>query len=279
MKAIKSAILEFSCSYPKEEMKMKKVMLSFAVIGLALGGSAAANAGAVESVPHWTYDGASGPAHWGEISAGFHLCEAGKAGSPIDVRSTRKAPADAPRIQFSYQPMPVNLLNSGHAVQFMAMPGKSSVKLGNTQYQLVQFHFHSPGEERFAGRASPMDMHLVHADADGTLLVVAVQFVVGDKPNPVLDALIDDIPEHSGEEKEDDSLLINPIGMLPSTTSGYYTYSGSLTTPPCSEGVTWVEMKVPVTISRTQLEKLRAFYYHNQRPVQALNGRDIIEVD
>lgn len=258
---------------------MKKVMLAFAVTGLALGVSAAANAGVAESAPHWTYAGASGPAHWGKISAGFHLCEAGKAGSPIDVRSARKASADTPRIQFSYEPMPVRLLNNGHAVQFMAMPGKSSVNLGNTQYQLVQFHFHSPGEERFAGRASPMDMHLVHADADGKLLVVAVQFVVGDKPNPVLDALIDDIPAHAGEENKDDSLLINPIGMLPSTTSGYYTYSGSLTTPPCSEGVTWVEMKVPVTIDHAQLEKLRAFYYHNQRPVQSLNGREILEVD
>jgi carbonic anhydrase len=231
------------------------------------------------SPQHWSYNGTDGPAHWAQVSESFHTCESGRAESPIDIRSAQKAPEGTPHIQFSYEPMPVHLLNTGHAIQFAAEPGKDSVTLGDTRYQLVQFHFHSPGEERFAGRASPMDAHLVHASKDGKLLVVAVQFVVGDKPNSVLGALLDDIPENSGAENSDDALLVNPKGLLPPATSGYYTYSGSLTTPPCSEGVTWIELKEPVTISRAQLEAMRQFYDHNQRPVQPLNGRQILEVD
>lgn len=124
-----------------------------------------------------------------------------------------------------------------------------------------------------------MDMHLVHADADGKLLVVAVQFIVGPKPNPVLGALLQDIPQRAGGEKMDEAVMINPSGLLPKPTSGYYTYSGSLTTPPCSEGVTWIELKEPVTISAAQLKAMRRFYYHNQRPIQPLNGREVIEVN
>jgi carbonic anhydrase len=262
---------------------MRKAVLALAVACLAsaahAGDAAHDHEHAHGGAPHWTYDGANGPAHWAQINNAFQTCESGRAESPIDIRSAKKAPDGTPRIQFSYEPMPVHLLNTGHAIQFAAQPGKDSVTLGDTRYQLVQFHFHSPGEERFAGRASPMDMHLVHSDENGKLLVVAVQFVVGDKPNAVLGALLDDIPEKAGEEKTDDALMINPAGLLPKTASSYYTYSGSLTTPPCSEGVTWIELKEPVTISRAQLEAMRKFYYHNQRPVQPLNGREILEVD
>ncbi|TKC82975.1 carbonic anhydrase family protein [Trinickia terrae] len=260
---------------------MRQAILALALACAASGALAddATHAHAPGSASHWTYSGTSGPEHWAQISEAFHTCESGRAESPIDIRSTKKAPADTPRIQFSYEPVPVHLLNTGHAIQFAATPGKDSVTLGDTRYQLVQFHFHSPGEERFASRASPMDLHLVHADASGKLLVVAVQFVVGDTPNPVLGALLDDIPMNPGEEKTDNALLVNPLGLLPATKSGYYTYSGSLTTPPCSEGVTWIELKEPVTISRAQLEAMRGFYDHNQRPVQPLNGREILEVD
>jgi carbonic anhydrase len=262
---------------------MRKAVLALAVACLASGthaqGTLNAHIRAPGGAPHWSYDGANGPAHWAQINQSFQTCESGRAESPIDIRSAKKAPDDTPRVQFSYEPIPVHLLNTGHAIQFAAQPGKDSVTLGDTRYQLVQFHFHSPGEERFAGRASPMDMHLVHSDENGKLLVVAVQFVVGDKPNAVLGALLDDIPEKAGEEKTDDALMINPAGLLPKTASSYYTYSGSLTTPPCSEGVTWIELKEPVTISRAQLEAMRKFYYHNQRPVQPLNGREILEVD
>ncbi len=123
-----------------------------------------------------------------------------------------------------------------------------------------------------------MDVHLVHRSEDGKLLVLAVQFQIGDHPNPVIEAMLDRIPKEKGAEFKVDAVMINPIDLLPKNT-GYYTYSGSLTTPPCSEGVTWVEFKKPVTITQQQLDAMQRFYHGNQRPVQALNGRDIWEVD
>jgi carbonic anhydrase len=226
----------------------------------------------------WTYDGAHGPAHWGAMSEAFHACESGRAESPINIEGAKKAPADMPRLKINYQPLPIDIVNTGHAVQFNATPGTDSITLGGQAYQLVQFHFHSPGEERFVGKDSVMDAHLVHRSEDGKLLVLAVQFQIGDHPNPVIQAMLDRIPKETGAEFKMDAVMVNPVDLLPKQTS-YYTYSGSLTTPPCSEGVTWIEFKKPVTITREQLDAMQRFYHGNQRPVQALNGRDIWEVD
>ncbi|WP_035052059.1 carbonic anhydrase [Andreprevotia chitinilytica] len=253
-------------------MKLKSIIL---LIALASGFAAATDA---PHAAHWTYSGEEGPAHWGAISKDFHTCEAGRAESPINIFKAKKAPDSFSRIQFHYAAMPLDLLNTGHAMQFVAEPGKDSVTLGDTSYQLVQFHFHSPGEERFAGKASPLDVHLVHADANGKMLVVAVQFKVGKQANPALQTLLAHMPAKVNEHTHIDDILVDPSGLLPEQR-GYYTYSGSLTTPPCSEGVTWIELKQPVSISKAQLQAMRKFYYHNQRPVQPLNGREIIEVD
>jgi len=226
----------------------------------------------------WTYEGEHGPAHWGEISKDFHTCESGRAESPIDIEGAKKAPADMPRLKVNYQPLPIDIINTGHAVQFNATPGADSITLGDQAYQLVQFHFHSPGEERFAGKDSVMDAHLVHRSGDGKLLVLAVQFQIGDQPNPVIQTMLDRIPKEKGAEFKVDAVMVNPLDLLPKQTS-YYTYSGSLTTPPYSEGVTWIEFKERVTITQQQLNAMQRFYHGNQRPVQALNGREIWEVE
>ena len=226
----------------------------------------------------WTYDGERGPAHWGAMTEAFHACESGRAESPIDVEKAKKAPTDMPRLKVNYQPLPIDIINTGHAVQFNATPGTDSITLGNQAYQLVQFHFHSPGEERFAGKDSVMDAHLVHRSEDGKLLVLAVQFQLGDQPNPVIQAMLDRIPSEKGAEFKVSAVMVNPIDLLPKHTS-YYTYSGSLTTPPCSEGVTWIEFKERVSMTQQQLDAMQRFYHGNQRPVQALNGREIWEVE
>jgi len=226
----------------------------------------------------WTYEGEHGPAHWGEISKDFHTCESGRAESPIDIEKAKKAPTDMPRLKVNYQPLPIDIVNTGHAIQFNATPGTDSITLGDQAYQLVQFHFHSPGEERFAGKDSVMDAHLVHRSEDGKLLVLAVQFQIGDQPNPVIQAMLDRIPREQGAEFKVNAVMVNPLDLLPKQTS-YYTYSGSLTTPPCSEGVTWIEFKERVSITRQQLDAMQRFYHGNQRPVQALNGREIWDVE
>ncbi|MDR6208296.1 carbonic anhydrase [Paraburkholderia graminis] len=170
----------------------------------------------------------------------------------------------------------MHLLNTGHAIEFVAPHGGGAASLGDERYESVQFHFHAPGEERFAGKASPLDMHIVHADASGKLLLIAVQFMPG-HANPGLDAMLNQIPTRPGEEKVIDSVQIDRSALLPKKLS-YYTYSGSLTTPPCSEGVIWIELKQPVSVSPRQLNAMRKLYSHNQRPVQPLNGREVLEV-
>lgn len=226
----------------------------------------------------WTYDGEHGPAHWGAMSEAFHACESGRAESPINIDGAKKAPADMPRLKINCQPLPIDIINTGHAVQFNATPGTDSITLGDQAYQLVQFHFHSPGEEHFAGKDSAMDAHLVHRSSDGKLLVLAVQFKIGAQPNPVIQAMLDRIPKEPGAEFKVDAVMVNPLELLPKQT-GYYTYSGSLTTPPCSEGVTWIEFKESMTITQQQRDAMHRFYHGNQRPVQALNGREIWEVE
>jgi carbonic anhydrase len=233
---------------------------------------------AAETNHGWTYEGEHGPAHWGAMGEAFHACESGRAESPINIEATKKAPADMPRLKINYQPLPIDIVNTGHAVQFNATPGADSISLGDQAYQLVQFHFHSPGEERFAGKESVMDAHLVHRSEDGKLLVLAVQFQVGDHPNAVIGAMLDRIPKEQGAEFKINEVMVNLLDLLPKQ-KGYYTYSGSLTTPPCSEGVTWIEFKERVTINQQQLNAMQRFYHGNQRPVQALNGREILEVE
>ncbi|MDN7180407.1 carbonic anhydrase family protein [Caballeronia sp. SEWSISQ10-4 2] len=231
-----------------------------------------------ESNHDWTYNGEHGPEHWAEISKDFHACEDGRAESPINIEGAKKAPADMPRLKITYQPLPIDIANTGHSIQFNAAPGTDSITLGGRVYQLVQFHFHAPGEERFAGKESVMDAHLVHHSDDDKLLVLAVQFKIGDQPNSVIQTMLDRIPHEKGAEFKVKAVMVNPLDLLPKDT-GYYTYSDSLTTPPCSEGVTWIEFKEPVIITQQQPDAMQRFYHGNQRPVQALNGRDIWEVN
>jgi carbonic anhydrase len=236
-------------------------------------------AASAETTGHgWTYQGEHGPAHWGAMGEAFHACESGRAESPIDIEKAKKAPADMSRLKVNYKPVPIDIINTGHAIQFNATPGTDSISLGGQAYQLVQFHFHSPGEERFAGKDSVMDAHLVHRSEDGKLLVLAVQFQLGDQPNPVIQAMLDRIPKEKGAEFKVNAVMVNPTDLLPKQMS-YYTYSGSLTTPPCSEGVTWIEFKERVSITQQQLDAMQRFYHGNQRPVQALNGREIWDVE
>ena len=256
----------------------KNTRLSSGALLFAACVSLTASASADTANHGWTYTGEHGPAHWGAMSEAFHACESGRAESPINSESAKKAPADMPRLKINYAPLPIDIVNTGHAVQFNATPGTDSISLGDQAYQLVQFHLHSPGEERFAGKENVMDAHLVHSSAGGKLLVLAVQFKLGDHPNPVIQAMLDRVPAEKGAEMKVSAVTVNPLDLLPKNT-GYYTYSGSLTTPPCTEGVTWIEFKEPVSITKQQLDAMHYFYRGNQRPVQALNEREIFEVD
>jgi carbonic anhydrase len=243
-----------------------RISLTFAAWLLA-GASFAADAPA-----HWTYEGAHGPKHWGSMQADYSTCKLGHQQSPIDIRATKKE--KLPALEFAYQPSPLKIIDNGHTIQVNYAPG-SSVTIGGVRYDLLQFHFHKPSEERINGRNYPMVAHLVHKNAEGKLGVVAVLFKQGAE-NPLVKTLWDALPTEKGQQQEPAGASIDIASLLPKA-QGYYNFPGSLTTPPCSEEVNWFVLKQPVEMSAAQLKRFAALYKHNARPVQPLNGRTVLE--
>jgi carbonic anhydrase len=223
--------------------------------------------------PHWTYEGEHGPSHWAELDKSFSECKLGHAQSPIDIRGARPK-ADAPDLDFHYQATPLSIINNGHTVQVLESDA-GTLMIGDHSYKLAQFHFHTPSEERIQGRAYDLVAHLVHKDDAGKLAVVAVLFKAGHE-NAALKTVFDNMPVGAGPEHKVDGMNFNVADLLPEKHS-YYHFQGSLTTPPCSEGVAWYVLKMPVEASRAQIGLLHKLYEHNARPVQALNGREVIE--
>ena len=222
--------------------------------------------------PHWSYRGADGPTHWGELDKGFATCQLGHLQSPIDIRAPKAA--DLPPIQVAYRPAPLHIVNNGHTIQVDYEPG-SSITVGDRRYELKQFHFHHPSEEKINGKGYAMVAHLVHAAADGSLAVVAVLLDARSSANPLVAFLWQYLPAQEGPEKTHDDVQIDATGLLP-TERGYYTFTGSLTTPPCTENVTWFVLKAPETISQAQADAFGRIYQRDARPTQPLNGRDVL---
>jgi carbonic anhydrase len=236
------------------------------VAAVLLGPGAAARAAAAEA--HWGYAGDTGPERWGDLAPEYAACKTGKSQSPIDIREA--VPADLEAIAFRYVPSPLNIVDNGHTIQVTVAPG-SGITLGDKRYELLQFHFHRPSEEKVNGRGYDMVAHLVHRDAEGRLAVVAVLLTEG-AGHPLIRILWNNLPAAKGKEQAVPTVRIDPGGLLPSDRA-YYTYPGSLTTPPCTEGVTWIVLRMPVQISRGQIERFGRIYPLNARPVQPLNGR------
>ena len=224
---------------------------------------------AEEHGPHWSYAGATGPTHWAALEHEFEVCGVGHAQSPIDIRLNAVQKGDLPAIAFHYRPAPLKIVDNGHTIQVNYAPG-SFIDVAGHRYELVQFHFHKPSEERVDGKSYDMVAHLVHKDAEGRLGVVAVPLTAG-AINPTLALLWNNLPR-KGTEVEARGVQINAADLLPSDRS-YFTFAGSLTTPPCSEGVTWFVLKHPSTLSAGEIGRFAHEYPMNARPVQPLNGR------
>jgi carbonic anhydrase len=240
---------------------------AIAACALAVGASFAQE----HAGPHWTYGGSTGPTHWGDLDKAFGTCQLGHRQSPIDIRGAK--PADLAPIQFAYQPTPLHIVNNGHTIQVNYAPG-SFITVGDKKYELKQFHFHHPSEEHVNGKAFAMVAHLVHADADGNLAVVAV-LLHGGTANPVIASVWQHLPAHEGPEQKLDDVTVDVNGLLPED-HGYYTFTGSLTTPPCSEGVTWFVLKTPEPISKSQAAAFGRIFPRNARPIQPLAGREVM---
>lgn len=220
--------------------------------------------------PHWTYDD---PAAWGDLSPKFRKCKLGKQESPIDISTKATAKAKLPAIGFNYKAGAATVVNNGHTVQ-VDLADAGSVKLAGGDYSLLQFHFHTPSEEKIDGKSYPMDAHLVHQNASGHVAVVGVLFKEG-KENAALKSVLGSMPAKEGDKVALKNAF-NPAGFLPKN-QGYYAYKGSLTTPPCSQGVAWRVLKEPVELSKAQIDSFRKLYKMNARPVQPLYGRKVQE--
>jgi carbonic anhydrase len=242
------------------------------IIGCALA-LAAATAEQEQHPAHtWDYSQSHGPAHWAEVGPEFAPCANGHHQSPIDIRNPQRA--DLPPIQFDYKPSPLDIIDNGHTIMINYAPG-SFISVGGKQYELKQFHFHRPSEERINGKAYEMTVHLVHADQQGKLAVVAILLQKGDD-NALVHELWDDLPKEKDKEEHFNNIQIDLARLLPADR-GYYTFDGSLTTPPCSEGVTWYVLKHPVTVTVAEIEQFSKLYRDNARPTQPLYDRVVLE--
>ena len=220
---------------------------------------------------HWGYEGAGGPENWSRLSPEYALCGTGKRQSPIDIRDGIRV--DLEPIQFDYRPARFRVIDNGHTVQ-VTLPGGSISLLGKS-YQLIQFHFHRPSEEMVDGKAFDMVVHMVHRAEDGKLAVVAVLLESGAE-NPFVQTVWNNLPLEKNMEVAPPSLTLDPAQLLPENRN-YYTYMGSLTTPPCSEDVLWLVLKQPQQISPEQQAIFARLYKRNARPVQPGSGRLIKE--
>lgn len=218
---------------------------------------------------HWGYAGHGAAPHWGDMQPEFSTCKLGKDQSPIDIPAANKA--DLPALTLDYQASAAEVLNNGHTIQ-VNLADSGMLKLGPDSYKLLQFHFHTPAEEKVQGRSYPLGGHLVHRNEAGQLAVVGVLFKLG-KANPALNKVFAAMPSKP-EAKAALPESFNPADLLP-PSRGYYAYKGSLTTPPCSEGVRWQVLKEPVELSKAQLAQFKKLYPMNARPVQPLNGRTV----
>lgn len=219
----------------------------------------------------WAYEGERGPEYWGVIAPEFDICERGKNQSPIDL--VADIDADLPELDFSYtQPGDLIEINTGHAIQEKVKPG-NFLQIKGLRYELKQFHFHSPSEHSINGTLHPMEVHLVHQDEDGRYAVVGLVFEEGEH-----NELLDQLPSFRRKRGEDPSGDAIDYNLLIADRDDYFYYNGSLTTPPCTEGVTWIVMKTPIVASAEQIQHYYDLLgFANNRPLQQKNSRFVLE--
>lgn len=219
----------------------------------------------------WSYDGEDGPANWSSINVDWAKCGTGNRQSPIDIRDGMKV--DLEQIVFDYNPASFTVVDNGHTIE-VNLNGGNYITVQNRTYELLQFHFHRPSEERINGKSFEMVVHLVHKDAEGKMAVVSVLLERG-KAHSLIQTVWNNLPLEKGDVVSP-SVVLDMKELLPKHRD-YFTYMGSLTTPPCSEGVLWLVMKEPVQASPAQMALFSRLYPLNARPVQASGGRVIKE--
>ncbi|BBC35532.1 hypothetical protein SGFS_068260 [Streptomyces graminofaciens] len=227
---------------------------------------------------HWGYEGADGPANWATLAEDFEACEAGKEQSPIDLDDDGAHVVEAAvdkAVTIDYKPVTAELVNNGHSIQANVSAG-SEIVIDGTSYDLKQFHFHLPSEHTEEGEHTAMEVHFVHADKDGDLAVVGVLMEEKAGKSAFSD-LLAGLPGEEGETRRIEG-EIDLTAFLPGDRDQYQ-YDGSLTTPPCAEGVKWTVLKEPVTVAPDEVAAYKELFPKSNRPTQPLNDREITVVD
>ena len=240
-----------------------------ALAGLALC-PLCASAGFAAEGAHWSYEGATGPDHWGNLDAASKACGTGSQQSPIDIAHAIKAQL-AP-LKIDWRNGAATIVNNGHTIQLNVAAG-STLKVGQDSFALLQFHFHHPSEHTIAGKHYPMEAHFVHRNAAGTLAVVGVLMTAG-KANATFGKIAAAMPAHHGEPVKAPA-GIDPNKLLPGKRD-YYRYEGSLTTPPCSEVVNWLLLREPLQVAQKDIDAFAKLFPMNARPVQKMDRRFLL---
>ncbi len=252
----------------REYIRTKAAELS----GSALPGAESVPHGPHGDQPHWAYEGENGPQAWSKINPDFGTCNAGNRQSPINIDESMTLNGPAEPLQFHYKPSHGTVVNNGHTIQ-VDVQGDNALTVRGTEFRLLQFHFHHPSEERVNSRGSAMVAHLVHQNTAGQLAVVAVLLDPGES-NPLINKVWTYMPLDKGDSVRMPADLLNLNELLP-TDQRYYQFMGSLTTPPCTEGVLWMVLKQATPIAREQLKLFSQLFPNNARPVQPANGRAV----
>ena len=217
---------------------------------------------------HWSYDGNTGPASWAEVHSTFEACAVGTNQSPIDLPAAVPAPSTS--IQLSAEKADGDVFDTGHAVEFESDGEGDTLTFAGDDYSLQQLHAHVPSEHTVAGQPAAAELHLVHADADGALLVLGILVTEGDASDALAPFI--EAATHTADEEE---VTLDVAAVLPASLENYE-YSGSLTTPPCTEDVQWVVMGTPISMSAEQIDTLEGAHSHNARPTQPLGDRTVL---
>ena len=252
-------------------LTLLSALLAIPAVGCGTDDSDSADPGSAEpDVGHitWSYDGEQGPEHWNKLDEEYELCESGENQSPVNLTGATRSPF--PRITPDYRPERIEIEDNGHAIEAKVEKSASSITIAGTRYHLEQFHFHTPSEETIEGHRYPASLHMVHISDDDQIAVVGAMVKPG-KPNKALTFEIPDSPDTEfGAGAE-----IDPNLLIPRDRTAYR-YRGSLTTPPCSEGVTWTVFRQPITMAAENLDAIRALHNENSRPIQPLGRRKIL---
>jgi len=220
----------------------------------------------------WSYEGNSGPEYWGDLDPDYIACAEGHAQSPINIVETVKSAKDNLKIHYKVGNGIVR--DNGHTWEIVCEPG-NYLKISGQRYDLRQFHFHSPGEHWVYGRPFDMELHLVHTNAAGAVAVLGIMLDIGDE-NPFIDKVWQSVPGGEGDDYVEDIYDIDLVSLI-EPLAAYFTYHGSLTTPPCSESVNWIIFTKPQTVSYEQVRFFGNIFPNNNRPLQQLNGRIVRE--